>query len=112
LTTSIAAVVETVSVILSVFGAETPGLVTETVLVMMVPSSKGISNVTAKATTTGWMGLTVRSLARMGGTVPGVPAPGGVRLMLPGSKVVFAGRVSDITAPAALAVPLLLTTMV
>ena len=55
---------------------------------------------------------TVKSLARIGGSVPAVPAPGGVRLMLSVIKVVFAGRVSDITAPVALAVPLLLTTIV
>ncbi len=54
----------------------------------------------------------VSPLARMGGAVPTVPAPGGSRLMLPGTKSVSAGRLSEITAPVALAVPFLLITRV
>ena len=102
----------TVSVILSLTGLGVSVLVILAVLVITVPSGSGTSTVTAKATITGWLGLTLKSLARTGGAIPAVPAPGGVRLMLPGTKVVFADRVSDMTAPVAFSVPLLPTTMV
>ena len=102
----------TVSVTLSLTGLGDSVLVKLAVLVMTVPSGSGMLTVTAKATVTGWLGVTVKSLARIGGTVPAVPALEGVRRMLSVIKVVFAGRVSDRTAPVALAVPLLLTTIV
>ena len=102
----------TVSVIVSLMGLGDSVLVILAVLTIGVPSASGVLTVAAKATVTASLTLIVRSLARVGGSIPGVPAPRGVRLMLPGTKAVLAGRVSDRTAPVAFAVPLFSTTMV
>ena len=69
----------TVSVILSLTGLSVSVLVKLAVLVITVPSGSGRSTVAAKPTVTGWPGVTVRLLARVGGAVPGVPVAEGVR---------------------------------
>ena len=77
-------------------------LVTTTVLVMVsMPAGSGLFTVTAKVTVTLCPALMVTSLARVGGTVPVMPALGGSRVMLSVTKSVLAGSVSETNTPVA-----------
>ena len=85
-------------------------LVTAAVFVRVAPTVSGELTVTWYETVTRSPVAMVSPLARVGVSVPGVPAPEGSRRMLPGTNVVLAGAVSEITPPVALAPPMLVTT--
>ncbi len=72
----------TVSLTVSVTVAGISGLVTTALLVMIVLAVSGVLTVTTKVIVIFVPAVMVTPLANVGGTVPGMPLPLGVRIMV------------------------------